>query len=117
MRVAFHGAAGTVTGSCTLLEAGGTRILVDCGQFQGDEHLERRNRPEAFGFDPASIDGLVLTHAHVDHIGRAPLLVTRGFRGRVYCTQATAAVAEVMLADAVKIQEEDARRDGERPAF
>lgn len=117
MRVAFHGAARTVTGSCTLLEADGTRILVDCGQFQGDEHLERRNRAEALGFDPATIDAVVLTHAHIDHIGRAPLLATRGFKGPVYGTRATGALAGVMLLDAAKIQEEDARRGGPPPAY
>lgn len=115
MRVAFHGAAETVTGSCTLLEADGTRILVDCGQFQGDDELERRNRGHGLGFDPAGIDALVLTHAHIDHIGRSPLLVTRGFRGPVFCTRATAELAAVMLADAAKIQEEDHRRRGGPP--
>src|SRR5688572_29035212 len=114
MRVEFHGAARTVTGSATLLEAGGSRLLVDCGQFQGPEELERKNR-EPFHFDPASLDALVLTHAHIDHIGRAPLLVGQGFRGRVFCTRATAAVAGLMWRDGLKIAEEDHRRYGGPP--
>lgn len=117
MHVEFHGAARTVTGSATLLEADGSRVLVDCGQFQGDDELERRNRGHHLGFDPAALDAVVLTHAHIDHIGRAPLLVTRGFRGPVFCTRATAELAAVMLADAAKIQEEDFRRGGPPPAY
>lgn len=114
MRVEFHGAARTVTGSCTLLEADGTRILVDCGQFQGDRELESLNR-DRFGFDPKSIDALVLTHGHIDHIGRVPRLVAEGFRGPVLCTNATVDIAAQMLADSAKIAEEDARRYGGPP--
>jgi|SRR5262245_58251142 len=111
MHAEFHGAAGTVTGSCTLLHAGGTRILVDCGQFQGDDELEKRNR-ERFAFEPSSIDALVLTHAHIDHIGRAPALLLHGFRGKVIATRATAELAAVMLLDAAKIAREDERHGG-----
>ncbi len=114
MRVEFHGAARTVTGSCTLLEADGTRILVDCGQFQGDDALEKLNR-DRFGFDPRSIDALVLTHGHIDHIGRAPRLVAEGFRGPVICTSATADIAAQMLRDSAKIAEEDAKFHGGPP--
>jgi metallo-beta-lactamase family protein len=117
MHVEFHGAARTVTGSATIVEAGGSRVLVDCGLFQGDDVLERRNRAEALGFDPHALDALVMTHAHVDHIGRAPLLMKRGFRGRVICTPATAELADLMLRDTAKIYEEDARRGGPPPAF
>ncbi len=116
MRVEFHGAAGTVTGSCTLVEAGGTRVLVDCGQFQGDEDLERWNSA-AFRFHVPGIDALVLTHAHVDHCARAPLLVRQGFRGRVLMTRATAALAGIMWRDSVKIAHEDARRGGPPPPY
>lgn len=116
MRVEFHGAARTVTGSCTLLEAAGTRVLVDCGQFQGDDELEARNRGR-LGFHPDALQALVLTHAHIDHVGRAPLLLRYGFRGRVLCTRATAALAAMMWRDGVKIAEEDARRGGPDPAF
>ncbi len=116
MRVEFHGAAKTVTGSCTLLEAGGTRILVDCGQFQGDDALELRNR-ERFPFDVRSIDALVLTHGHIDHIGRAPTLRDQGFRGLVICTRATAEIAQIMLLDSAKIAREDAEHGGPPPTF
>jgi metallo-beta-lactamase family protein len=116
MRVEFHGAARTVTGSATLLEAGGTRVLVDCGQFQGDDELEERNRGR-LGFHPDALQALVLTHAHIDHVGRAPLLMRHGFRGRVLCTRATAALAAMMWRDGVKIAEEDSRRGGPPPAY
>jgi metallo-beta-lactamase family protein len=102
MRVEFHGAAGTVTGSLTLVEAGGARVIVDCGQFQGPDELEASNRRH-FAFDPASLDALVLTHAHIDHVGRAPNLVRQGFRGRVIATRATAALVGVMWRDGLKI--------------
>src|SRR5262245_28289391 len=116
MRVEFHGAAGTVTGSCTLLEAAGSRVLVDCGQFQGDDELEKWNRAR-FRFDASGIDALVLTHAHIDHVGRAPLLVRQGFRGRVIATRATAALVGVMWRDGLKMAEEDARHGGPPPAY
>src|SRR5687767_5364967 len=114
MRVEFHGAARTVTGSATLLEAGGSRLLVDCGQFQGPDELEALNR-EKFRFDVHSLDALVLTHAHIDHIGRAPMLVSQGFRGKVVCTRATAGIAALMWRDGLKIAEEDHRRHGGPP--
>jgi metallo-beta-lactamase family protein len=116
MRASFHGAARTVTGSATLVESAGTRVLVDCGQFQGDDDLERRNR-EPFGFDPRALDAVVLTHAHVDHVGRAPALLRQGFRGAFVSTRATAELAAVMLLDSAKIAEEDARRGGPPPSF
>ena len=116
MHAEFHGAARTVTGSCTLVEAGGTRVLVDCGQFQGPEELERLNF-EPFPFDPKTIDAVVLTHAHIDHCGRAPALFRQGFTGRVVCTRATSELAAVMLLDAAHIQAEDAERGGPPPAY
>jgi metallo-beta-lactamase family protein len=115
MHVEFHGAARTVTGSSTLLEAGGTRVLVDCGMFQGGRDLERRNR-EPFGFDASTLDAVVMTHAHVDHVGRTPALLRHGFRGRVYCTRATSMLAPLMLLDSAKIAAEDAA-DGGPPAL
>jgi metallo-beta-lactamase family protein len=104
----FLGAARTVTGSKYLLEAGNHRILVDCGQFQGLADLRRRNWA-AFPVDPASIDAVLLTHAHLDHSGLLPRLVANGFRGPIYCTPGTSDLCSLVLPDAGRLQEEDAR--------
>ncbi|TWH10258.1 MBL fold metallo-hydrolase [Pseudoxanthomonas taiwanensis] len=80
MEIEFHGAAGGVTGSMHLVEAAGRRILLDCGMLQGGRELEAGNAAP-FPFDPAGLDAVVLSHAHIDHIGRLPLLVARGYRG------------------------------------
>jgi metallo-beta-lactamase family protein len=104
-----HGAAREVTGSCHLVECGGHRILVDCGMFQGDRDNEAANG-KPFGFDPASIEVLLLTHAHLDHCGRIPMLVRQGFRGRVLATTATRELVRVVLLDAASLQAEDAAR-------
>jgi metallo-beta-lactamase family protein len=114
MRVEFHGAARGVTGSCTLLEAGKTRVLVDCGLFQGTDDAGERNRAP-FGFDVPSLDAVVLTHAHVDHVGRAPALARAGLRAPVVSTRATSELAALMLLDAAKIQEEEHERFGGPP--
>jgi metallo-beta-lactamase family protein len=107
-RVTFVGACGTVTGSCTLLEIGPRRLLVDCGLFQGDEETEARNwRP--FPFAARELDGVVLTHAHLDHVGLVPKLVAEGFRGPVWCTRPTRPLAQLVLEDAAELQEEEAR--------
>jgi len=111
MRLTFLGAAGMVTGSCYLLEAGGLRLLVDCGMFQGKE--EDLNEA-AFPFHPGTIDGVVLTHAHIDHSGRLPLLRKRGFTGPIYTHPATADLARIMLLDSAHIQEADAERENRR---
>jgi metallo-beta-lactamase family protein len=108
-----HGAAKQVTGSCHLITCNDRRVLIDCGLFQGSEETERANA-EPFGFDPASIDALLLTHAHLDHCGRIPLLVRHGFRGRILTTAATRELARVVLLDSAGIQEEDARREQRR---
>ena len=113
MRLGFHGAARGVTGSCHLLEAAGRRILVDCGFFQGPREIADDNR-DAFGFDPREIDVLLLTHAHLDHCGRIPLLVKAGFRGEIVATSATRELARLVLLDAAHLQEEDARRSDRR---
>ena len=107
-QVTFVGACGTVTGSCTLLRFGDTRLLVDCGLFQGDEELEQRNwRP--FPFRPQEIDAVVLTHAHLDHTGLLPRLAAQGFDGPIYCTRPTRPLAQLVLEDAGMLQEEEAR--------
>ncbi|HUL77566.1 MAG TPA: MBL fold metallo-hydrolase, partial [Vicinamibacteria bacterium] len=106
-RLTFLGAARTVTGSQYLLEAGGRRILVDSGMFQGEKDLRQRNWAEP-AFDPAGVDAMVLTHTHLDHIGRVPRLVKQGFRGPVYCTPPTKDLAEILLLDAAHLQTEDA---------
>lgn len=109
MQLSFHGANRAVTGSCHLLEADGLRVLVDCGLFQGGRELDEENAAD-FGFDPASIDILLLTHAHLDHCGRIPLLVRRGFSGEIIATPATRELARVVLLDAAHLQEEEAER-------
>lgn len=109
MKISFHGAAQTVTGSCHLLETRGQRTLIDCGLLQGSREIERENA-EPFGFDPASIDTVLLTHAHLDHCGRLPLLVKQGFRGRIFATAATRDLARVVMLDSAHLQEEEARR-------
>jgi metallo-beta-lactamase family protein len=105
----FHGAARTVTGSKHLLEVDGRRILVDCGQFQGRKDLRLLNWTQ-FPFDPASLDAVVLTHAHLDHCGLLPRLVAQGYKGRIYCTPGTLELCGVVLPDAGRIQEEDAKQ-------
>ena len=108
MKLSFHGAARGVTGSCHLLQCGGKRILVDCGFYQGGRELEEDNADD-FGFDAASIDYLLLTHAHLDHCGRIPLLVSRGFRGEIITTAASRELARLIMLDAAGLQEEEAR--------
>ena len=115
MKISFHGADRDVTGSCHLVEAAGKRILIDCGFFQGGRELEDENAAP-FGFDAASIDVMLLTHAHLDHCGRVPLLHKRGFRGEIIATAATRELARVVMLDAAHLQEEEARRTARRNA-
>lgn len=107
MRLTFHGAARTVTGSRHLLEAADQRILVDCGMFQGLKKLRLMNWEDP-GFDPGFLDHVVMTHAHIDHTGYLPRLLQYGFNAPVHCTPATAELLEIMLMDSAHIQEEDA---------
>ncbi len=104
----FLGAAGTVTGSRYLVEAGSRRILVDCGLFQGFKTLRDRSR-KPFPARPAAIDTVLLTHAHLDHSGYLPALIRAGFAGRVHCTEATAELCGLILPDSGHLQEEEAR--------
>ena len=108
MKISFHGAAQDVTGSCHLLECAGKRILIDCGLFQGGRELAEENTND-FGFDPKSIDYVLLTHAHLDHCGRIPLLSKRGFKGEVISTAASVELARLIMLDSAGLQEDDAR--------
>ncbi len=107
MKVKFCGASTGVTGSCHLISTENHKILLDCGQFQGGKEMDRMNE-EAFPFDPGEIECVILSHAHIDHCGRLPLLVKRGFKGLIYCTDATADLLDVMLKDSAYIHEKDA---------
>ncbi|QDT70686.1 Ribonuclease [Planctomycetes bacterium MalM25] len=107
MRLTFHGAAGTVTGSKYLLEADGASVLIDCGLFQGIKKLRKRNW-DGTPFKAEELDAVLLTHAHLDHTGYLPRVVKEGFHGPIHCTPATAQLAELILLDSAKIQESDA---------
>lgn len=121
MKIKFCGASIGVTGSCHLLTTDMHQILLDCGQFQGGKAMEEMNK-EQFPFDPAAVEAVLLSHAHIDHCGRLPLLVKRGFKGNIYCSDATADLLEVMLKDSAHIHEMDAEwqtkknlRQGKQP--
>jgi len=121
-KLTFLGAARNVTGSCYLLESQDTRVLIDCGLYQERKYQERNWQP--FPFAPQSIDAVFLTHAHLDHCGLLPKLVREGYKGKIYCTQATAEIAQIILIDAAHLQVEDAifkaerhKREGRRGPF
>ena len=107
LSIQFLGAAGTVTGSKTLISNGDKKILVDCGLFQGLKHLRALNW-QPLPFDASEINAVILTHAHLDHTGYLPRLVHQGFDGPVYGSAPTCEITEVLLLDSAKIQEEDA---------
>lgn len=109
MKLTFLGATKTVTGSKYLIESKGKRYLIDCGLFQGYKELRLRNW-DKFPVDPASIEAMILTHAHIDHSGYIPRLVSEGFKGKIYCTPATHDLCKILLMDSAHLQEEDARR-------
>lgn len=109
MKIQFCGASTGVTGSCHLITTENHKILLDCGQFQGGKTQEAMNYEE-FPFVPSEVDYLILSHAHIDHCGRIPLLVKKGFRGRIYCTDATADLLDVMLKDSGYIHEKEAEQ-------
>jgi len=106
MNITFHGAAGTTTGSQHLLEINGQRVLFDCGLYQGHRE-EAYDRNHRFPFEPAKVDAVVLSHAHIDHAGNLPNLVKQGFRGNIYATPATRDLCQIMLADSARIQVAD----------
>lgn len=121
MKLSFHGAAQTVTGSRHLISLNGHRLLLDCGLFQG-RRRETYDRNLQFGFQPSAVDAVVLSHAHLDHCGNLPNLVRQDFAGRIHATPATVQVSELLLQDSAEIQESDAayvnkrrRRKGEDP--
>ncbi len=121
MQITLYGAASEVTGSCYLVESGENRLLIDCGLFQGPQRLTRLNRIPT-GILRKQLDAVILTHGHLDHCGRLPLLVKAGFSGPIYCTQGTIEIAKLILSDAARIQHEDnlrenrhRKRDGLRP--
>ena len=115
MKIHFVGAAREVTGSCYLIETGQVRFLVDCGMVQGGREAAARNHAP-FPFDPASIDFVLLTHAHIDHSGLLPKLARHGFQGPIHTVSATRDLLEVMLRDSAHIQEFDAERAARRRA-
>lgn len=115
MKITFLGAAHEVTGSCTLIETNGKNILVDCGMEQGADIFENQEIP----VNPNDIECVLLTHAHIDHSGNLPLLYKNGFRGKIYATNETSDLCEIMLPDSAHIQETEAKwrnRKAKRPA-
>jgi len=110
MKLSFFGAAREVTGSCFCVEAGGMKILVDCGMQQGQDEKDNRNLP----FYAPDIDFVILTHSHIDHSGRLPLLVKRGFKGKIYAIEATGDLIKIMLEDSAQIQEADTRLENKK---
>ena len=111
MQIAFYGAAGEVTGSCNMVSTGGRNFLVDCGMFQGSQFNEDKNK-DPLGFDPAKLSGVIVTHAHLDHVGRLPLLVKNGYEGHFYATPPTVELAELILDDALQIMLYNQRHSG-----
>jgi len=108
MKISFHGADQGVTGSCHLVECAGIKVLVDCGLYQGSRELVEENS-DPFGFDLTDIDFLLLTHGHLDHCGRIPLLAKRGYKGEIITTAATVELARLVMLDSAGLQEEEAR--------
>jgi metallo-beta-lactamase family protein len=108
MQITFLGAAQTVTGSKYLLSVDSKKILIDCGLFQGYKELRLRNWDKFF-INPAEIDAVIITHAHIDHTGYLPLLVKNGFKGKIYASPGTKALCAILLPDSGYLQEEEAR--------
>jgi len=111
MKLTFYGAAREVTGSCTLVETAKTKLLIDCGMFQGSRLADTKNFRD-FEFDPASLDAVAITHAHLDHSARVPRLIKEGFRKNVYATEGTKMIAGIVMEDAEHIMQDEFERDG-----
>lgn len=116
LKLGFYGAAGEVTGSNHLVEGAGAKILIDCGFFQGVKVCDDKNS-NPFPYDPSTIDALFVTHAHLDHIGRIPKLVNEGFKGTIYSTPPTRAIAKLMLEDTLRVIEREAKEDNHDPLY
>ena len=115
MKLAFHGAARCVTGSKHILTVNGKRLLLDCGMFQGmGKDTDAMNRD--WGFNPAEIDYMILSHAHIDHSGLIPKLCKDGYRGKIHCIDATASLTRVLLEDSAEIQEDEVKYENKRRA-
>jgi len=106
MKLTSYGAAEEVTGSCHLIELGNTRVLLDCGLIQGRRKDQLRNH-DKFPFNPATLDAVVLSHAHIDHCGRLPMLVDQGFKGKIHCHAATADLVQILLKDSAHLNARD----------
>ncbi|MCF6218936.1 MAG: MBL fold metallo-hydrolase [Gammaproteobacteria bacterium] len=115
MNISFHGADRGVTGSCHLVQCGDKQVLIDCGLYQGGHELREENR-QPFGFDPAAVDYLLLTHAHLDHCGRIPLLVQQGFKGEIITTAASRELARLVMLDSANLQEQEAEWQSRKAA-
>lgn len=113
MQLAFYGAAGEVTGSCNMFTTGNRKFLVDCGMFQGSQFNEDKNKDPLL-FNPAELAGVILTHAHLDHVGRLPLLVKNGYEGKFYATPPTVELTELILDDALQIMLYNQRHFGKQ---
>ena len=111
MNISFHGGVDAVTGSCYLMDFGRYKVLVDCGMHQGEQMCSSKNF-EDFGFDVTQVDAVIVTHAHYDHCGRLPLLVKRGFTGKIFCTPPTKALMELVLRDGFYVMQEEVRKCG-----
>ena len=114
MKIHFFGAAKGVTGSCYLIETGEHKILIDCGVFQGEPDDMQRNADD-FPFKPSELDAVFITHAHMDHVGRVPMLVKRGYRGPIYATAPTTELAQLLWKDMLSIMEDSEKRRRKHP--
>lgn len=116
MKITFYGATREVTGSCYLVETARTKLLIDCGMFQGS-HFTSASNFKPFAFDPKTIDAVAITHGHLDHVGRIPKLVKEGFRGGVYATPPTCEIAQIVMEDAEHVMEDDFKRNGTQKLY